>query len=72
MKFNGVALVGTATAIEIGINDAGDTATVGTATTIKLLTLIILQVQMVLMVVLTQLLDKLQSHLVMLQLVWFP
>ncbi|MAI60774.1 MAG: hypothetical protein CMM92_07130 [Rickettsiales bacterium] len=34
IKFNGVALVGTATAIEIGINDAGDTATVGTATTI--------------------------------------
>ena len=35
MKFNGVALVGTATAIEIGINDAADTATVGTATTIQ-------------------------------------
>ena len=35
VKFNGVALVGTATAIEIGINDAGDTATVGTATTIQ-------------------------------------
>ena len=35
MKFNGVALVGTATAIEIGINDAADTATVGTATTIE-------------------------------------
>ena len=34
VKFNGVALVGTATAIEIGINDAGDTATVGTATSI--------------------------------------
>jgi flagellin len=36
MKFNGVALVGTATAIEIGINDAADTATVGTATTIQI------------------------------------
>ena len=36
VKFNGVALVGTATAIEIGINDAGDTATVGTATTIQI------------------------------------
>ena len=36
MKFNGVALVGTATAIEIGINDAADTATVGTATTIEI------------------------------------
>ena len=34
VKFNGVALVGTATAIEIGINDAGDTATVGTGTSI--------------------------------------
>ena len=34
MKFNGVALVGTATAIEIGINDAADTATV--ATTIEI------------------------------------
>ena len=34
VKFNGVALVGTATAIEIGINDAGGTATVGTATSI--------------------------------------
>jgi flagellin len=36
MKFNGVALVGTATAIEIGINDNADTATVGTATTIEI------------------------------------
>ena len=36
VKFNGVALVGTATAIEIGINDAGGTATVGTATTIQI------------------------------------
>ena len=34
VKFNGVQLVGTAMAIEIGINDAGDTATVGTATSI--------------------------------------
>ena len=36
MKFNGKALVGTATAIDIGINDAGDTATVGTATSITI------------------------------------
>ena len=34
VKFNGVQLVGTAMAIEIGINDAGGTATVGTATSI--------------------------------------
>jgi len=34
MKFNGKALVGSATAIEVGINDAGDTATIGTATSI--------------------------------------
>jgi len=36
MKFNGKALVGTATAIDIGINDAGDTATIGTATSITI------------------------------------
>ena len=36
VKFNGVALVGTATAIEIGINDAGDTATIGAATSIAI------------------------------------
>ena len=32
--FNGVIMVGNATAIEVGINDAGDTATIGTATSI--------------------------------------
>lgn len=37
VKFNGVQLVGKAMAIEIGINDAGDTATVGTATSIAIL-----------------------------------
>ena len=36
IKFNGKALVGTATAIEVGINDAGDTATIGTATSITI------------------------------------
>ncbi len=36
VKFNGVQLVGKAMAIEIGINDAGDTATVGTATSIDI------------------------------------
>ena len=36
IKFNGKALVGTATAIDIGINDAGDTATIGTATSITI------------------------------------
>ncbi len=34
VKFNGVQLVGAATAITIGINDAGNTATVGTATSL--------------------------------------
>ena len=34
IKFNGKELVGKATAISIGINDAGDTASVGTATSI--------------------------------------
>ena len=32
--FNGVVMVGNNTAIEVGINDAGDTATIGTATSI--------------------------------------
>ena len=36
IKFNGKALVGAATAIEVGINDAGDTATIGTATSITI------------------------------------